>query len=62
MDLSTPFGWICLTASSMILLLLKLLEGVADLHGPINRIIQLGVCWIECLHLKSESKNTLKLK
>jgi hypothetical protein len=56
MDLSTPFRWIYLTGLSMILLSLKLLEGVADLHGPTNKIIQLGVCWIWYLSSKSEAK------
>jgi hypothetical protein len=60
MDLSTLFGWTCLIVSYMILLSLKLLEGVADLHGPINRIIPSGVCWTEYLSPKSGSKNIQK--
>jgi hypothetical protein len=61
MDLSTPFGWTCSTTLSMTLLSLKLLEGASGLHEPINKIIQLGVCWIGCLPPKSGNKDIQKL-
>jgi hypothetical protein len=37
--------------------LIEIIRGAVDSHGPINKIIQLGVRWIRCLYLKSVNKN-----
>jgi hypothetical protein len=62
MGLNIPLGWICSTALSMTLLSLRLLEEASGSLGPINKIIQLGVCWIGYLSLKSGNKKNPKVK
>jgi hypothetical protein len=61
MGLNIPFGWICSIALLMTQLSLRLLEEATCSLGQINKIIQLGVCWIGYLYPKSGNKNFQKL-